>query len=114
MLSGECANGDYPLESVQTMQRTLKQADMHLRSKDRLPEGADIDAPMPDDVTQYEVLARAAVHAARDFDAPLIIVLTRTGNTARLVAKYRPAAPVMAFMDELDAKVCFYLPLHFK
>ena len=114
MLSGECANGDYPVEAVQTMRKTLVQADAHLRvaTGSRLMEGADMNMRklMPVNATQYEVLARSAVDASLNFKAPLIIVLSRTGETARLVAKHRPEVPVMAFIT--DPKVGRQLQIH--
>jgi pyruvate kinase len=114
MLSGECANGDYPVEAVQTMRKTLVQADTHLRvaTGSRLMEGADMNMRklMPANATQYEVLARSAVDASLNFKAPLIIVLSRTGETARLVAKHRPEVPVMAFIT--DPKVGRQLQIH--
>lgn len=42
-----------------------------------------------------EALASSAVRAADKIDAALIIVFTVTGQTARLVAKYKPACPIL-------------------
>jgi hypothetical protein len=44
---------------------------------------------------QTEALATAAVRAATKLRAALIVVFTVTGRTARLIAKYRPAQPIL-------------------
>ncbi len=42
-----------------------------------------------------EAIASSAVNAAFDLNAAVIICLTESGSTARLVAKYRPACPIL-------------------
>ena len=43
-----------------------------------------------------ESVASSAVKAATDSECQLIIALTETGHTARLLAKYRPSQPILA------------------
>lgn len=96
MLSGETANGEFPNDALRMMASTCVEAESlidydsqydHIRHK-MLENGHTI--------TSGESLASSAVKTARDLGAKLIIVLTETGNTARLVAKYRPTAPILA------------------
>merc|ERR1712066_656564 len=47
-------------------------------------------------VTGVESVCSSAVKATIDANCPLIVVLTETGHTARIIAKYRPSAPVLA------------------
>lgn len=49
--------------------------------------------PRPTDTT--ETIASSAVNASLEHDAAAIIVLTTSGNSARLVAKYRPRVPII-------------------
>lgn len=42
-----------------------------------------------------ESVACSAVQTAYDIGAKLIVCITKTGNTARLVAKYRPKPPIL-------------------
>mgnify|MGYP002214556518 CR=1 FL=1 len=42
-----------------------------------------------------EAIASSAVKTAMDMNAKMLIVLTESGNTARLVAKYRPEQPIL-------------------
>ena len=46
-------------------------------------------------MTPLESLASTAVRTAHKVNAALIVVLTRGGSTARLVAKYRPPVPIL-------------------
>jgi pyruvate kinase len=46
-------------------------------------------------MSPLESLASSAVRTAHKVHASLIVVLTRNGTTARLVAKYKPAVPVL-------------------
>ncbi len=49
----------------------------------------------PTPMTPLESLASSAVRTAHKVNAKLIVVLTRGGATARLVAKYRPTVPIL-------------------
>lgn len=101
MLSGESANGQYPIESVQTMRRIVDEADDYISSS--LSESRDIHCEVSsnndtdDSRARQEAVCRAAVSAATSSNAKLIIVLVRGGTAARLLAKQRPAQPIMAF-----------------
>merc|ERR1711865_376804 len=46
--------------------------------------------------TSVEAVCSAAVKSTVDSNCALIIALTETGHTARLIAKYRPAVPILA------------------
>jgi len=76
--------------------------------------GDAVDAPLEDGEhmtpADIETLASAAVHAAFEVNAALIVVVTVSGNTARLVAKYRPHCPI--FCVTSDPAVARALQLH--
>ena len=97
MLSGESANGKYPRESVRTMATVNKNAQTLLKEYGRLhPENFDKDS-----VT--EVVASAVKNAAESMEVKLIVALTESGATARLISKYRPEADILAIT--FDEKV---------
>lgn len=50
-----------------------------------------------------ESVASSAVKTAIDIKAAMVVVLTETGTTARLLAKYRPEVPILAFTAAADA-----------
>jgi len=92
MLSGETAAGPYPVEAVKIMSSICEEAESFLdysalfqqiMSKQVLP------------MSTIESLASSAVRASDKVDAKLMIVMSRTGRTAKLVAKYRPSIPVL-------------------
>jgi pyruvate kinase len=99
MLSGETAAGAYPELAVQTMSNICLMAESYVDHEGvfKLISKA---APIP--MSPLESLASSAVRTANISKASLILVLTRGGTTARLVAKYRPAMPILnAVVPEL-------------
>lgn len=90
MLSGETANGKYPLEAVKTMAAIAEQAE-----RDR----ANIEAfevPMNDKCTQREFLAHSAIDATRKLGVAGIITDSESGETARHLAAFRGPTPILA------------------
>lgn len=91
MLSGETASGKYPLEAVQTMakiavatEKSLDYAELFRRKG--LNERANAT----------EAISHAAVQIAHEIAAEAILTVTKTGFTARTIAKYRPRAQIVA------------------
>ncbi|MEI7024903.1 pyruvate kinase [Paenibacillus sp. y28] len=91
MLSGETAAGKYPVQSVAMMATIAEKTESTLNHTELL---ARKRAQHSTNIT--EVISQAAVGASLDLDAKAIITPTETGFTARMVAKYRPKAPIVA------------------
>ncbi|RVX16352.1 Pyruvate kinase, cytosolic isozyme [Vitis vinifera] len=93
MLSGESAAGAYPELAVKIMARICIEAESSLDYgaifKERIRS-----TPLP--MSPLESLASSAVRTANKAKAKLIVVMTRGGTTAKLVAKYRPAVPILS------------------
>ncbi|MBL8919370.1 MAG: pyruvate kinase [Myxococcaceae bacterium] len=101
MLSGETASGEYPVESVQMMSRIVEAAESAMRqSFPRIGSGEPIKIPadFPD------VTCGVACRAAREAGCSLIVAFTLTGNTARLVSRYRPSVPIIAFSPNQEVR----------
>nr|AIT70014.1 pyruvate kinase [Sargassum thunbergii] len=97
MLSGETANGDYPEAAVRMMARTCCEAENAL-NYDSLYQAMRNTILMENPVIEpAESVASSAVKTAIDLKATMVIVLSETGTTARLLAKYRPQMPILAF-----------------
>jgi pyruvate kinase len=95
MLSGETASGRFPVLAVQTMDRIVREAERnYFLSRPRPVE------PPPHPVPVNDVVASAAVRAALDADARCIACFTVGGTTARLLSRYRPNVPVVAYSPE--------------
>ncbi|EAU66211.1 pyruvate kinase [Stigmatella aurantiaca DW4/3-1] len=102
MLSGETASGRYPIESVQMMDRIVLAAESAGRAQSslgRIPDGPiGVPSHFPD------VIARVACQAAQASGASLIAAFTLSGVTARLLAHYRPAVPIVAFSPNQEVR----------
>ncbi len=90
MLSGESANGDWPVESVQTMAKIADEAEKKLsyetavsRAKNHTPAVSG-------------VISRAACNAANELKAAAIVTSTKSGATARRISQCRPECPIVA------------------
>ncbi|CAN4100562.1 unnamed protein product [Withania somnifera] len=93
MLSGETAAGAYPDLAVGTMARICIEAESTIDYPDVFKR-IMANAPVP--MSPLESLASSAVRTANSAKAALILVLTRGGSTAKLVAKYRPGMPILS------------------
>ncbi|RKP12208.1 pyruvate kinase [Piptocephalis cylindrospora] len=92
MLSGETAKGSYPVETVAMMDHVCSLAESVLCYPPLFNETRALQ-PRPTENT--ETIAASAVNASIDHKAGAIIVLTTTGNSARLISKYRPSVPII-------------------
>ncbi|KAI5898425.1 pyruvate kinase [Schizophyllum commune H4-8] len=92
MLSGETAKGSYPIEAVLMMAETCLLAEHAICYP---PVFDDLRSLQPRPVPTAETVAIATVAAASENDAGAIIVLTTSGETARLISKYRPRVPII-------------------
>ena len=104
MLSGETAAGAYPEIAVQTMAKICLEAENSLNYADVFKTIVET-VPMP--MSPLESLASSAVRAANGCKAALILVLTRGGTTANIVAKYRPSMPVLSVVVPEITADCF-------
>ncbi|KAG6408304.1 hypothetical protein SASPL_131309 [Salvia splendens] len=93
MLSGETAAGAYPELAVATMAKICLEAESTIDYSDVFKRIMS-NAPVP--MSPLESLASSAVRTANSAKAALILVLTRGGSTAKLVAKYRPGMPILS------------------
>lgn len=92
MLSAESAAGQYPVDAVRTMATIAKRTEESLDYVgilNRKRRTGRLD-------TVTEAISHATVSTAGDLGAAAIVSATRSGFTARMVSKYRPACPVIA------------------
>lgn len=88
MLSGETAMGDYPVEAVKTMSRIAEKAETEF------DHGRRIELCKCDAKSSAEAVAQAAVQIAHSLRASAILTTTTSGQTPRLVSRYRPSVPI--------------------
>jgi len=89
MLSGETASGKFPVESVETMAKVALEAEAS--RYDDMPLRMDIVSKSTDDA-----MSEVASILANGIKAKLILVASMSGDTARLVSRYRPQLPILA------------------
>ncbi len=91
MLSGETANGKYPVEALKTMIKIAvrTEADIDYKKRFRMRD----DRYCKSDIT--EAISRATVTTAHDLDAKMIITVTTSGRTARMISRFRPSCQIM-------------------
>jgi pyruvate kinase len=92
MLSGETAKGKYPIQAVTMMAEICREAESAYHYTSIYSE-LKLLTPLPLDTP--ETVASAAVNASNENHAAAIVVLSKSGRSARLVAKYRPTCPIM-------------------
>lgn len=108
MLSGETAKGDYPLHCIRTMAAISREAEACFNNEKFFEDL--LAATKFDHQDATHAVAVAAVEASYRVKAKSIIVLTSTGNTGRLVSKFRPTCPIVTVAR--DAQVGRQLHLH--
>jgi pyruvate kinase len=96
MLSGETAVGKYPIESVEMMDRIIREAESSITEPLRPARFTELHI--------NETIAEAICHAAEELHMKAIAVFTETGSSARLVSKYRPRAPIIAFSPNQETR----------
>jgi pyruvate kinase len=109
MLSAETASGKYPRESVAIMARIVVEAEgnmgdfIHSRRR-REHRGLSV----------AETICESIAHSAEDLPMGAIAVFTETGNTARMISKYRPKVPIYAFthIDPVVHRMNLYWGVH--
>jgi pyruvate kinase len=96
MLSGETSVGDYPIETVATMERIVGATERH-----GLPHMTGLDwAPR----TRGGVITKAALEVAERVEAKYLVAFTQSGDSARRLARYRGGVPILAFTPEAKVR----------
>ena len=90
MLSGETAAGAYPVDALKTMSAIAERTEQENHAR---------FVPLPENTGKISVsdaTAHAACLTAKDVNAAAIVTVSESGNTARLLSKYRPEQPIIA------------------
>ncbi len=94
MLSGECAQGDYPVECVQTMVKIANRVEPDIHYWKRFDNNECLD--LSDDETK---IAYSACVTAKNMNADAIVAYTHTGDSARRLAGLGAGCPILAITD---------------
>jgi len=96
MLSAETASGKYPVQAVAMMASIIDEVEA---SAPRFPRPAPTEQ-----LKVAETVAELVCHASRELHMKVITVFTHSGFTARLISRYRPQTPVVAFSPSRETR----------
>ncbi|MGI8508357.1 MAG: pyruvate kinase [Gemmatimonadaceae bacterium] len=105
MLSAETAAGAYPRLAVEAMSRIITEVEQHPPSR----QFHDPHEPPVGIVTTEVAIAAATVAAVKMLGSPLVVVITKSGFSARIVSSHRPPVPILALTD--NARTCNQMAL---
>lgn len=91
MLSGETAMGQYPIETVTMMRKTIEESERDFNYRQFF-----VQESLADFRDVPHSLALASVRTAYSAGAKALFVITSSGETARLISKFRPEMPILA------------------
>ena len=91
MLSGETASGKYPVEALQTMVDTVTAAEQSIRYWNRFRTR---NFTCERGITY--AITHTACMTAMDLEATAILAATKSGYTAEMISRFRPACPIVA------------------
>ncbi len=94
MLSGECAQGDYPLECVQTMVKIAARVEPSINYWKKFDENKNIELNNLEDNIVYSTCVMA-----KNTKADAIVCYTHSGDTARKFAGMGAGCPILAVTD---------------
>ncbi len=109
MLSGETAAGDYPVESVQTMN------DIALKTETRLDHRSLLkNLSQKTMMSVTDGISQSVSHTAMNLGVSAIITSTESGHTARMISKYRPQVPIVAvtISDQVNRQLALVWGVH--
>ena len=94
MLSGDCAQGDYPVECVETMVKIANRVEPEIHYWKRFTNNEEID--LSDDESK---IAYSSCVTAKNFNADAIVVYTHNGDSARKLSGLGAGCPILAITD---------------
>jgi len=98
MLSGETSIGKYPLEAVQIMSRIIQKVESeHVGPQRELDRLGVVES-------RLDALGRAACVLAEQMNAAAIVTVTHSGQTARVISRYRPRPKIIAITDRVKIR----------
>ena len=98
MLSGETSVGKYPIETVKMMHEIIINAEQYFIMK----ENIKFQVPEALEENLFDSVLKGITSVAEQIKATAIVVFTFKGRAARGLAKFRPAAKIIAISDSFE------------
>ena len=88
LVTGETAIGNFPIDVIKTLNQVIQETEKATNSgRSSLPEEVSKRA---------DAISHAVCEIARDLDIEVIMTMTQSGSTAKMISRYRPQAKVFA------------------
>ncbi len=94
MLSAETSIGNHPLQAIEVMKRTALQIEKNY------PERKRFDEKLDNEICAVNAITAAVVRVTHDVDAKLMVALTDSGFTGRMLARHKPKVPIVAMATD--------------
>ncbi|MFJ7736823.1 pyruvate kinase [Lysinibacillus sp. NPDC097287] len=98
MLSGETAAGLYPVESVQTMNKIAVRTENSLDYRQIVSKRS-----REKEANMTEAISQAVAYTSINLGVKAVLAPTESGNTAKMIAKYRPGVPIIAVTGSVNS-----------
>jgi pyruvate kinase len=105
LLSGETAVGAHPIEVVKMLDRILRHTEGYLWEQGAF-RAISMEVGFESPIPLWAAVGEATAQLSRDLAVRAIVVVSRTGATARMVAAARPAAPIVAVSADAQVSRC--------
>lgn len=110
MLSAETARGQYPVETVRTMNRICRKVEawQSLETGFRQPASRGDNPDRPPLMSLRRALGRCTAQLSNDMRVRAIVVRSKGGTSASIVSSTRPSAPIVALTtdDRVARRMC--------
>lgn len=95
MLSEETTLGEYPIEAVKVMTRVAYDIEHNYPEREISNQATKGEISITDSITS------SVVKTSHDIGAKLIIAMTKTGFTARMISRHKPTSPIIAVTSDV-------------
>ena len=95
LVTGETAVGDYPEEVISVLSKVIDQTEKSICYNDKIIDNDKV-------VSTARGISHAACNMAKDLNLNIIVTMTQSGGTARMVSSYRPSANIYAMTTMIE------------
>ncbi len=95
LVTGETAMGDYPEEVISVLSKVIEQTEKSIRYNGKIIDNDKV-------VSTARAISHAACNMAKDLNLNIIVTMTQSGGTARMVSSYRPSANIYAMTTMIE------------
>ncbi|MEE9431408.1 MAG: pyruvate kinase [Melioribacteraceae bacterium] len=98
MLSGETAAGKYPIDTIKIMRDIL----LSTEPQSQFQTKVSYDIPITRDENIFDATGLGFCEISNQINAAAIVVFTHQGRKAKMLAKFKPRAPIFAFSNSFE------------